>query len=48
MNSDVRKSYFKKMQGKKWSEILEHPLFSELDTELLSYEWVSDNDDSDH
>ena len=48
MNSDVRKSYFKGMQAKKWSEILAHPFFTELVTDELSYEWVSDNDDSEH
>lgn len=48
MNSDVRKSYFKGMQTKKWSEILSHPLFADIDSDLLAYEWISENDDTDH
>lgn len=48
MNTDVRKSYFKGYQAKKWSEILLHPLFAEIDFDLLCYEWVSENQDADH
>lgn len=36
------------MQAKTWTEILKHPLFSEFDSELCSYEWVSANEDSEH
>lgn len=36
------------MQAKTWAEILVHPLFNDVDQELLSYEWVSDNEDADH
>ncbi len=48
LNTDVRKSYFKGHQASKWSQILTHPLFADIDQDFLCYEWVSEKEDSDH
>ena len=48
MNSDIRKSYFKGNQAKTWSKLLLHPLFMEVDNDLLSYEWISLDDDTEN
>ena len=40
LNSDLRKSYFTGYQTAKWSDMLEHELFSTLDEEPLAYPWL--------
>jgi hypothetical protein len=48
MTSQSKKSYFKENQAKTWSEILAHPLFADVDEDLYSFEWVSENDDCEY
>ena len=40
LNSDLRKSYFTGYQSAKWSDMLQHVLFSSLDEEPLAYPWL--------
>ena len=47
MTSVISKSFFEGNQKKKWSEILVHPLFSEIDEDLHLYEWISQDEDSE-
>jgi hypothetical protein len=47
MTSVICKSFFEGNQKKKWSEILVHPLFSEIDEDLHLYDWIARDDDAE-
>lgn len=47
MSNEQRKQGWTGFQIKSWTDILTHPLFSEIDMSILDYEWITKEEDPD-
>jgi hypothetical protein len=47
MSYEIKKEGWSGFQTKSWNEILTHPLFSEVDSSLMDYEWIVQSEDSE-